>query len=129
MYRPAKVSRFEADWTVRVSASRPADESNGEFLTLHFVNYNRTEPPKRNGKPSAGGGTQDEKPIETSPIRASIVLPPGRTVSQIRFTTPENEESVVLKPKISTGDDWRAEFTVPKFLVYGVANVKLKPVE
>ncbi len=37
-------SRFEAPPTVRVSASRP--EAGGE-LTVHFVNYDRTEPPEK----------------------------------------------------------------------------------
>lgn len=129
MYHPEHVSRFEADWTVRVSASRPANDSNGEYLTLHFVNYNRTEPPKRNGKPSAGGGTQDEKPIETSPIRCDVVLPPGRTVSSIEFSTPEIPDPVKVDFRIADERDLRLRFTVPKFLVYGVANVKLKPVE
>lgn len=129
MYRPENVSRFEADWTVRVSASRPAEKANGEFLTLHFVNYNRTEPPKRNGKPSAGGGTQDEKPIEASPIKCDVVLPRGRTVSLIEFSTPESPDPVKVDFRIADEKDLRLRFTVPRFLVYGVANVKLKPIE
>src|SRR5262249_21782699 len=35
------LSRFEAPATVRISAGRPL---TGNELTLHFVNYNRTEP-------------------------------------------------------------------------------------
>jgi hypothetical protein len=125
-----KLSRFEADWTVRVSASRPASNVDGEFLTLHFVNYNRDEPPKgRDGKPSAGRGVVEEKPIKVSSIAASFVLPPGRTVSQIEVSSPEKPEPVKIKYKITTGDDWRVEFTMPEFLVYGVANLKLKLVE
>ncbi len=36
-----KRSRFDAPWTVRVSASKAA---NSDEINLHFVNYNRTEP-------------------------------------------------------------------------------------
>ena len=130
MYQSESVSRFEADWTVRVSASQPATKADGEFLTVHFVNYNRNEPPKgRDGKPSAGGGIVDEKPIAVSSIAANVILPPGRTVSQIEVSSPERPEPVKVQYKISTGDDWRVEFTMPEFLVYGMANLKLKPVE
>ena len=130
MYLSENVSRFEADWTVRVSASRPATKADGEFLTLHFVNYNRDEPPKgRDGKPSAGRGIVEEKPIAVSGIVANVILPQGRTVSQIEVSSPEMPEPLKIKYKITTGGHWRVEFTMPEFLVYGVANLKLKPIE
>ena len=56
------ISRFEAPWTVRVSASRPA--AGGE-VTVHFVNYDRTEPKE---KRSAGSGIVDERPRPVSGI-------------------------------------------------------------
>jgi hypothetical protein len=40
------LSHFEAPFSVRVSASRPAQ---GDEVTLHFVNYNRKEPKEKRG--------------------------------------------------------------------------------
>ena len=130
MYVKENVSRFEADWTVRVSASRPSSTTEGEFLTVHFVNYNREEPPKgRDGKPSAGRGIVEEKPIPVSGIAANLILPPGRTVSQIEVSSPEHPEPLKVDFKIDATAQLRIRFTMPEFLVYGVANLKLKPIE
>lgn len=117
---PATFSRFDAPYTVRISASRPA---HGNDLVLHFVNYNREEPPKDNqGNPSAGGGTQDEKPIPVSDLQSEVVIPPGFQVQSVAVCSPEAPDPVSLDHKV-TGQ--RLTFTMPEFLVYGVAVVKL----
>ncbi|MBT4864005.1 MAG: hypothetical protein HON53_02645 [Planctomycetaceae bacterium] len=114
----ANVSRFEAPFTVRVSASRPPQ---GDELTLHFVNYNRTEPPpQKNGRPNAGGGIKDEKPIAAKGIRADIVLPKEFRPGAVQFVTPENPQPVALKATLKEG---RLSFALPEFLVYGVVRI------
>jgi len=114
-------SRFDAPSTVRISASRPAQ---GNELDIHFVNYNRTEPPKgRDGKPSPGGGIKDEQPIEAPPIACDVVLPTGFTAASIEAITPEQPEPVAIQ---FTAEGDRIRFTLPKFLVYSVARIQLK---
>ena len=110
-------SRFTAPFTVRVSASEPA--AGGE-LDLHFVNYNRDEPPKQNGQPSSGGGIQDEKPIAVAGIAIDVAVPAGRQVAAVRFTAPENDTERDLEWKAEPG---RVRVTLPEFLVYGVVRV------
>lgn len=117
-FQSAGFSRFDAPTTVRISASRPAA---GDELDLHFVNYNRTEPPKgRDGKPSPGGGLKDERPIESPPIVCDFALPKGLTVKSIAAISPEQPDEVALP---FTVDGGRVKFTMPKFLVYGVARI------
>lgn len=116
-----KLSTFDAPYTVRVSASRPA---RGNDLVLHFVNYNREEPPKgTDGKPNSGSGIADEKPIAAKGVTASIVLPAGFVAIAVEAMTPESPEPIEIKFE-STGG--RVTFTMPEFLVYGVACVRLK---
>lgn len=114
------LSRFQAPATVRVSASRPA---NGAELTVHFVNYNRTEPEKPR---SAGRGIVDEKPIAVEGVKADVVIPAGYRAGKVRALTPEEPEGVELKADVADG---RVRFTLPKFLVYSVARVELIPVK
>ena len=113
-------STFKAENTVRISANRTAQ---GDELDIHFVNYNREEPPRgRDGKPSGGGGLKDEKPIAAKPIGCRVVLPAGFTASGIEAISPE-----VAAPKqldFQT-DGGAVVFTMPEFLVYGVARIKL----
>jgi hypothetical protein len=112
-------SQFESPYTVRVSASRPA---SGEGLAIHFVNYNRDEPPRgKNGKPSAGRGISDEKPITVLESKVRIRLPEGQAVNRVSFLTPEADEVELLDLRLSS------EFlhvTLPKFLVYGVLLIE-----
>lgn len=111
-------SHFDLPWTVRVSASQPS--SRGE-LDLHFVNYNRDEPPKsKAGKPSAGGGVKDEKAIAVDGGRCSVLLPENLKPARATFLIPEGE-ATSIEFKIANG---RVEFDVPKFLVYGVARIQ-----
>jgi hypothetical protein len=110
------ISRFEAPATVRVSASRPAVD--GE-LTIHFVNYNRTEPAE---KRSAGSGIADERPRPVTGIRADLLLPPGTRATAVLALAPEEPASRELRFEAVAG---RVRFTMPEFLVYGVARVRL----
>jgi hypothetical protein len=117
---PKLRQRFQAPETVRVSASRPAG-STGE-IDLHFVNYNRVEPPPgADGRPGPGGGIRDEKPLAVAGVAADIVLPEGATLRSVRFLTPEQEEPRAIEPKV---DDGRVRFVLPEFLVYGVARIE-----
>lgn len=112
-------SRFEFPYTVRVSASRPA---NGGGLAFHFVNYNREEPPRgKNGKPSAGRGISDEKPIAVQESKVVIRLPEGQTVSQVTFLTPETAAAMPLQIRVV---DDRLHVALPEFLVYGVLLIE-----
>lgn len=113
------LSRFEAPATVRVSASRPATRDD---MTLHFVNYNRREPEQ---KKSAGRGYIDDNPIAVEKVAADVQVPAGSRVATIEFLTPEDPTAVQLKFDVQEG---RVRFTVPKFLVYGIAKVQLERV-
>lgn len=110
----AGLSRFEAPYTVRVSASRP--EKGGE-VTLHFVNYNRHEPKE---KRSAGRGTIDEKPIAVDGVKVDLLVPAGCRVVRVEALTPEEPGPAVLEIEIKDG---RVRFAMPKFLVYGIARI------
>jgi hypothetical protein len=117
-------SRFEAPWTVRVSASRPARST--DEIELHFVNYDRTEPPPdADGRPSPGSGIGDEKPRAVSGIVADVALPRGFTVGAVRFLAPEHSEERPLVPL--DANEGRVRFTVPEILVYGVVRIELRP--
>jgi hypothetical protein len=111
-------SRFDAPSTVRVSASRPAA---GDELTLHFVNYNRTEPAEKRG---AGAGAAEEKPIAAPAIACDVRLPAGYIVDRIEALTPESPDPVAIAANISTPG--RVRFRQPEFLVYGVARIVLR---
>ncbi|MDA0283938.1 MAG: hypothetical protein O3B86_11355, partial [Planctomycetota bacterium] len=112
-------SQFELPYTVRVSASRPA---KGDGLAVHFVNYNREEPPRgKDGKPSAGRGISDEKPIAVPESKVRIRLPLGQKVSQVKFLTPESGEATLLEIRVEAD---RLHITLPTFLVYGVLVIE-----
>jgi hypothetical protein len=115
-------SRFEAPASLRVSASRPAgDEREWD---LHFVNYNRVEPPRSaDGRPSPGGGAQDEKPIAAKGIRAALRVPGGRRVVAVEVISPERPEGVAAPFEMEKG---AVRFTVEEVLVYAVARVRVE---
>jgi hypothetical protein len=114
-------SRFQAPPTVRVSASRPARDDHE--LDIHFVNYNRTEPPRQaDGKPSAGAGAQDEKPIPVNGLGAEILLPPGRTPASVSIISPEQPDPMPIPFEFAKG---RLRFRMPEFLVYGIARIHM----
>jgi hypothetical protein len=111
-------SRFELPYSVRVSASRPASSNE---LTLHFVNYNREEPPRRkDGQPGTGRGIADEKPIATDPAQIRLRLPPGHSCARVEFLTPEQSEAATLQHASENGT---VTFELPSFLVYAVVRV------
>jgi hypothetical protein len=116
--------RVQAPFTVRVSASQPAQSE--QEIDLHFVNYNRFEPPKTaDGQPSPGSGIIDEKPISASGVKVKMPeLVKGRKIVSATFLTPEqpDEMSLVLERKAG-----RLSFEVPEFLVYGVVRLILAP--
>lgn len=113
---PDSFSTFTAPKTVRVSASRPAV---GDEIDLHFVNYDRIEPAKKN---SPGGGIKDEKPKAISGVEAHFLVPPGRKVVSVRVVTPESPQPVGLRFSMDRG---KLEFVVPEFLVYAIARIEL----
>lgn len=110
----ADISRFAVPQTVRVAASVPRGLDE---LTVHFVNYNRIEPPQPK---SAGGGILDEKPIVARDLSADLVVPAGRKVVKIEWHTPETQMPKDLKFKQVKS---RVQFVVPEALVYAVARV------
>lgn len=113
------LSKFDAPIRVRVSASRPA--AGGE-IDLHFVNYNREEPPRRkDDKPGLGRGTEDEKPIAVDGgVGVDFVIPPNLNLDTVEFITPEVAEAVSVEFEIRGN---RVQFQTPEFLVYGVARL------
>ena len=120
---PDRRSRFEAPYSVRISASRPA--GSDDEVDVHFVNYNRVEPaPGPNGQPNLGVGVQDEKPLAVSGVVANVVLPAGATLRSVRFLTPEEARERTLEAKVVDG---RVRFQLPEFLVYGVARIEFQP--
>jgi len=123
---PPDHSRFECPFTVRVSASRPAGqetEKEAKEIDLHFVNYNRVEPPPGpDGKPSAGGGIQDEKPLAVSGVAADVLLPAGAALRGVQLITPEDPAPRMLDARLQDG---RVRFVLPEILVYGVAQILL----
>jgi len=112
---PGGRSTFTAPKAVRVSASVPP--AGGE-ITLHFVNYNRTEPAKPR---DPGSGIKDEKPIAADAVEVDFVLPVGVKPATVRVASPESPDAVEVK---FTTADGRVRFTVPKFLVYSIARIE-----
>lgn len=116
--------RVQAPFTVRVSASQPAQSE--DEIDLHFVNYNRTEPPKTtDDQPSPGSGIVDERPIPISGVKVEMPeLLNGRKVATATFLTPEqaDEMSLALDRK-----DGRLRYEIPEFLVYAVVRLVFAP--
>jgi hypothetical protein len=122
---PERRSRFDAPYTVRVSASRPA--GSDREIDVHFVNYNRVElPTGPDGKPGLGVGIQDEKPLAVSGVSADVFLPEGASLRSVQFLSPEQAEPRTLAATVADG---RVRFILPEFLVYGVARIELRPRE
>ncbi len=131
---PSGLSRFEASGRVRISASCPA---LGNEITLHFVNYDRTEP-----KGGRGNGIKDENPIAAPAADVDFKIPrsfssPGLRPSpshrgwkapaewrarRVEFLTPELGEARDV-PFEQAGA--RIRFRVPEVLVYGIVRVHL----
>ena len=85
------------------------------------MNYNRAELPRGpDGQPNLGAGIKDERPLAVSAIVADVVLPTGATQVSVRFLSPEQEGEQTLKATVKDG---RVRFTLPDFLVYGVARI------
>jgi hypothetical protein len=112
----AGFSRFEAPKTVRVSASRPAA---GDEITMHFVNYNREEPKQA----ARTVGIADERPIAVEGVRADVIIPKGFRAVKVEMVTPEDPDPKELAIERAEG---RVQFTLPKFLVYAVARIRLE---
>lgn len=108
-------SHIDAPKTVRASLSKHPQRTE---LALHLVNYNRIEPKEKH---SAGRGIQDEQPIPVDEVRVDLRLPEGVTINAAEFLTPENTEPTKLTCQVANG---RAQFVVPKFLVYGVVQLR-----
>lgn len=113
---PSTLSRIEAPYTVHATSNVPR---SGNEIDVHLVNYNRTEPDKPR---SAGRGVEDEKPIAVEQVTLDLALPSGRSVKEVQFITPEQENIQALKFKMSDG---RLRVTTPEFLVYGIVRVIL----
>ena len=114
--RPSSTARTSAGSRPRRrSASRRAGPPRASELTVHFVNYNRHEPAK---KRSAGTGIADERPRPVSGIEADLRLPPGTRAIGIEALSPEHPGPRELRFESAAG---RVRFTMPEFLVYGVA--------
>lgn len=128
---PKKRTTAVMPWTVRLSASVP--EQGGE-LTLHLVNYNRTEPdrqrhlkagadprnPEYEYKPSAGGGAMDEKPIAAPATTIKLLVPAGIKLSQAVAHSPEWDAP---KPLTTMLNRDVLTIEVPEFLVYCVVRL------
>lgn len=110
------LSRFKAPATVRVSATRPASAVD---LTVHFVNYDRREPDQKRGP---GAGIADERPRPVSGVEADLRLPPGTRATGVQAVSPEQPAPRDVRFDSADG---RIRFTMPEFLVYGVARVRL----
>lgn len=123
----AERSQFKAPDTVRVSISKPDNRTRANRapeMAVHFVNYNREEPPRaRDGKPSPGGGIKDEKPIACGDIDCDVILPKGANVREVVALSPEEKSGTPVQFEVKDG---RVKFTAPGFLVYCVVRIVLK---
>jgi len=136
---PAQRTKLDAPWTVRLSANRSAPRADAsDEITLHLVNYNRTEPElKVKYKPDAdaaakeaalaaakrsntGKGCMDEKPIPAAPSTITFVAPPGLSVGKATAYSPEWTEPRELETKRT---DAGLEIKVPEYLVYCVIRL------
>jgi hypothetical protein len=136
---PTKRTKLDAPWTVRLSANRSAKRTDAaDEITLHLVNYNRTEPElKLRVKPDAdaaakeaalvaakrsntGKGCMDEKPIPAAPSTITFVAPAGSSVGKATAYSPEWTEPRVLETKQTEAG---LEIKVPEYLVYCVIRL------
>lgn len=111
---PPGLSRFTAPRTVRVSAGVSAD---GTAWAVHFVNYNRTEPPRPKDR---GRGIADEKPVAVESVEVDLAWPAARPVTAVYILIPEEPDPIPVRFHRADG---RLRFTVPRFLVYAVARI------
>lgn len=119
---PPERSRFDALHTVRISASRPA--GTDREWDLHFVNYDREEPPlAADGLPERGHGIADEKPRAASGVSVDLLVPADRPVRAVEFLTPEADKPRTLRAE-RIGN--RLRFQLPEFLVYGIARIQFE---
>ncbi|MCE9607308.1 MAG: hypothetical protein K8U03_20675 [Planctomycetia bacterium] len=116
---PQKRTQLDAPWTVRLSANRSFGKTGaGGELTLHLVNYDRTEPDLVKNK--TGQGAMDEKPIAAKPATLRFVVPPDTQIGKVTAHSPEWSEPRVVETKRS-GDV--LEIKVPEYLVYCVLRL------
>ena len=115
----ARVTRRTGSARVAVSVLAPA---TGNRRLVHLVNYDREEPAK--GVPTAGRGPQDEKPTAVENLRIELPLAAGQRVKSVRVYSPDRE--VTQGAVAFTVADGKARFTVPRVLVYSVAEVEFE---
>jgi hypothetical protein len=127
---PTKRTKLDAPWTVRLSANRSAKRTDAaDEVTLHLVNYDRTEPEipeKKKADPNAkrgntGKGAMDEKPIAAKPSKLTFVAPAGIEVGKAIAYSPEWTGPRELAAKST---DAGLEIEVPEYLVYCVIRLK-----
>ena len=70
-----------------------------------------------------GKGIADEKPIAVKSVKVNFVLPEGRSVAKVEALSPESPDPQEIEIEQSGG---RVRFTVPEFLVYGLARIHLE---
>ena len=90
-------------------------------MTLHFVNYDREPGPEG----YAGTGIADENPIAVSRVGVDFVVPDASRVVKVEALSPEQPEPQPVDIRVEGG---RLRFTMPEFLVYGMARIHLEPV-
>ncbi|PAW73107.1 MAG: hypothetical protein B9S33_22525, partial [Pedosphaera sp. Tous-C6FEB] len=88
---------------------------------VHFVNYNREEPPP-NAK--MGRGPHEEKPLAVEGITIRLALQPGERVKSIRLLSPDAGVSTGPVGLVQRAGE--AAFTVPRMLIYTVAVADLE---
>ena len=114
------LTKIEAPDHVRVSANKPA---GGGEIDLHFVNYNRVELPRINGRPNLGRGAADENPIPVGGIEVNFAIPEGQKVLGVEVLEPEQQKPQKIRFKRKGN---RIKFSMPVFRVYSVARIKVE---
>ena len=82
------------------------------------MNYSRKEPSAKEAKGFIG----DENPMPVAGIKADLIRPLGSSIRKIQWMTPESPD---LKDIAFEQAGNRVRFSVPEFLVYGVARIHL----
>ena len=88
-------------------------------MTLHFVNYGREPGPEG----YAGTGIADENPIAVSGVGVDFVVPDASRVVKVDSLSPERPDPQPVEFQVEAG---RLRFTMPEFLVYGMARIHLE---